>query len=184
MLRARISSLTLIRCPGGPRDCLRASLLCAPGHRRAGTYAPPRERDGCPAPSGCARPAVKRVRIVRPSSLIEPGNRFVMPLRRTVVEPTPLAFGAAIFVRYASDFCLLAAAVRNGESVPRAAVSRCNKVRGQTAYSITSSARASREGGTVRPSALAVLRLMIISNRLARSTGRSAGRAPLRMRST
>jgi hypothetical protein len=78
----------------------------------------PGERDGCPAPSGCARPAVKRVRIVRPSSLIEPGNRLVMPLRRTVVEPTPLAFGAIIFVRYASDFCLLAAAARNGESVP------------------------------------------------------------------
>jgi hypothetical protein len=72
----------------------------------------PGERDGCPAPSGCARPAVKRVRIVRPSSLIEPGNWLVMPLRRTVVEPTPLAFGAVIFVRYASDFCLLAAAAR------------------------------------------------------------------------
>jgi hypothetical protein len=58
----------------------------------------------------------KRVRIVRPSSLIEPGNRLVIPLRRTVVEPTPLAFGTAIFVRYTSDFCLLAAAARNGES--------------------------------------------------------------------
>ena len=89
----------------------------------------PGERDGCPAPSGCARPAVKRVRIVRPSSLIEPGDRLVMPLRRTVVEPTPLAFGAAIFVRYASDFCLLAAAARNGESVPGTVLSICSKVR-------------------------------------------------------
>jgi hypothetical protein len=75
----------------------------------------PGARDGC----GCARPAVKRARIVRPSSLIEPGDRLVMPLRRTVVEPTPQAFGAAIFVRYASNFCLLAAAARNGESVPK-----------------------------------------------------------------
>src|ERR1700758_3878544 len=42
-------------------------------------------------------------------------------------------------------------------------------------YSITSSARASRVGGTVRPSALAVLRLMINSSFVACWTGRSAG---------
>src|SRR6267378_5119289 len=51
-------------------------------------------------------------------------------------------------------------------------------------YSITSSARASREGGIVRPSALAVLRLMTSSNRVDCATGRSAGLAPLRMRPT
>src|SRR5712664_1492834 len=51
-------------------------------------------------------------------------------------------------------------------------------------YSITSSARASNVGGTVRPSAFAVLRLTTISNLVANSTGRSAGLAPLRILTT
>src|SRR6266511_4915300 len=51
-------------------------------------------------------------------------------------------------------------------------------------YSITSSARASRLSGTVRPSALAVLRLMTSSNLVGACTGRSAGFSPLRIRST
>src|SRR5215207_9447375 len=51
-------------------------------------------------------------------------------------------------------------------------------------YSITSSARASREGGTSRPSALAVLRLITVSYLVGACTGRSAGFSPLRMRST
>ena len=51
-------------------------------------------------------------------------------------------------------------------------------------YSITSSARASSVGGTVRPSALAVLRLMINKNLVGKATGRSAGLAPLRILST
>src|SRR5262249_51150523 len=49
-------------------------------------------------------------------------------------------------------------------------------------YSISSSARPSSDIGTVRPSALAVLRLMTSSNLVARSTGRSAGLSPFRMR--
>jgi hypothetical protein len=48
-------------------------------------------------------------------------------------------------------------------------------------YSITSSARISIDCGTVRPSSLAVLRLMTSSNRVGCSTGRSAGLAPLRI---
>src|SRR5262249_2529355 len=51
-------------------------------------------------------------------------------------------------------------------------------------HSITSSASASSPGGTVRPSAFAVLRLITSSNFVGRCTGRSAGLAPLRMRST
>jgi hypothetical protein len=47
------------------------------------------------------------------------------------------------------------------------------------AYSITSSARASSDGGTVRPSALAVLRL-ITSYLVGACTGMSAGFSPLR----
>ena len=55
---------------------------------------------------------------------------------------------------------------------------------GFRAYSITSSARASTDGGTVRPSALAVLRLMTSSYLVGACTGRSAGFSPLRIRST
>jgi len=51
-------------------------------------------------------------------------------------------------------------------------------------HSITSSARASSAGGTSRPSALAVLRLMTSSNLVGCITGRSAGLSPLRMRPT
>jgi hypothetical protein len=51
-------------------------------------------------------------------------------------------------------------------------------------YSITSSARPSSVIGTVRPSALAVLRLMTSSILVTSCTGRSAGFSPLRMRPT
>jgi hypothetical protein len=47
-------------------------------------------------------------------------------------------------------------------------------------YSITSSARASSVGGTSRPSALAVLRLITSSYLVGACTGRSAGFSPLR----
>src|SRR5262249_32909581 len=51
-------------------------------------------------------------------------------------------------------------------------------------HSITSSARASSWGGTSRPSAFAVLRLITSSNFVGCSTGKSAGLAPLRILST
>jgi hypothetical protein len=56
---------------------------------------------------------------------------------------------------------------------------RTHAVQQAAPYSITSSARASSVGGTVRPSALAVLTLMISSNLVGCSTGRSAGFSPL-----
>src|SRR5712691_1084188 len=49
-------------------------------------------------------------------------------------------------------------------------------------HSITSSARASSEGGTSSPSAFAVLRLITSSYLVGACTGRSAGLSPLRMR--
>jgi hypothetical protein len=52
------------------------------------------------------------------------------------------------------------------------------------AYSITSSARVSSDGGTSRPSAFAVLRLMTSSYLVAVCTGRSAGFSPFSIRST
>ena len=51
-------------------------------------------------------------------------------------------------------------------------------------HSITSSARASTVGGTSRPSAFAVFRLITSSYLVGACTGRSAGFSPLRMRST
>ena len=51
-------------------------------------------------------------------------------------------------------------------------------------HSMTSSARASSDGGTMSPSAFAVLRLMTSSYFVGACTGRSAGFSPLRMRST
>ncbi len=51
-------------------------------------------------------------------------------------------------------------------------------------HSMTSSARSSSDCGIVRPRALAVLRLMNSWNLVGCSTGRSAGFAPLSMRST
>jgi hypothetical protein len=55
---------------------------------------------------------------------------------------------------------------------------------GHQSYSITSSARAISAGGTVRPTALAVLRLITSSNLVGCSTGRSAGVVPLTIWST
>ena len=51
-------------------------------------------------------------------------------------------------------------------------------------YSITSSAWPSKDGATVRPSALAVFRLITNSNLVGACTGRFAGLSPLRRRST
>src|SRR5262249_33428881 len=51
-------------------------------------------------------------------------------------------------------------------------------------HSITSSARASSVGGTVRPSALAVLRLITSSNLVGCITGKSAGLGPFGDRPT
>src|SRR5215813_13263089 len=51
-------------------------------------------------------------------------------------------------------------------------------------YSITSSARASTVGGSSKPIAFAVLRLMTSSYLFGACTGSSAGFSPLRMRST
>src|SRR5215831_11067539 len=65
-----------------------------------------------------------------------------------------------------------------GRDVPAAPrVTFCHEQLQQN-YSITSSARASSEGGTVRSSAFAVLRLIASSSLVACSTGRSLGLAP------
>ena len=58
-------------------------------------------------------------------------------------------------------------------------LSICNKnLRAEAVYSITSSTRAISEGGIVRPSSFAVLRLIVSRTLVACSTGRSLGLAP------
>src|SRR5262249_18354498 len=69
-------------------------------------------------------------------------------------------------------------------SLPRLACPLCAKSRHSAIHSITSSARASSDDGTSRPSAFAVLRLKTSSYLVAVCTGRSAGFSPLSMRST
>src|SRR5438105_14304638 len=81
---------------------------------------------------------------------------------------------------------------RRNHCSPKSSNHFCNKIchkqtlarSKQRLYSITSSARASKVGGTVRPSALAVLRLITSSYLVGACTGRSAAFSPLRIRST
>src|SRR5262249_27600225 len=69
-----------------------------------------------------------------------------------------------------------------GQGQARGANEQCDEI--TPPHSITSSASASNVGGTSRPSALAVLRLMTDLNLVACSTGISPGLAPLRILST
>jgi hypothetical protein len=62
------------------------------------------------------------------------------------------------------------------------AVQKLMSAKGQkrhSSYSISSSARASSDGGTFTPSPAATFRLMVNSNSVACCTGRSPGFAPL-----
>jgi hypothetical protein len=69
----------------------------------------------------------------------------------------------------------------HGRKVPQAAVCNRSKI---APYSMTSSAVARSDAGTVSPSMRAVSALMTSSNFDACTTGKSAGFAPLRMRPT
>jgi hypothetical protein len=67
---------------------------------------------------------------------------------------------------------------------PLCAITGREQMQQTASYSISSSASASSVDGTVRPSAFAVVRLMMRSNLVGCSTGRSAGFAPRRTLST
>src|SRR6516165_5747866 len=69
---------------------------------------------------------------------------------------------------------------RNVRFVPKADICAAANSR----YSITLSARERSEGGTVRPSALAVFILIVSSNLVDACTGSSVGLVPLRIWST
>src|SRR5262249_36111674 len=71
-----------------------------------------------------------------------------------------------------------------GRRRPRVILPGWAKSRNPRPYSINSSARASSDCGTVKPTALAVLRLITSLNLVGCWTGRSAGLAPFRILST
>jgi hypothetical protein len=70
---------------------------------------------------------------------------------------------------------------RRGGDGPLSDLSNRSKI---ARYSITSSAVVSSDGGTISPRAFAARTLTASSNLIGASTGRSAGLAPLRIRST
>src|SRR6266536_564804 len=77
----------------------------------------------------------------------------------------------------------LAYRLRSGDYRPHQDV-ECTAHKGTPPHSILLSARSRTDCGIVMPSALAALRLTTSSKFVGCSTGRSAGFAPLRMRST
>src|SRR5262249_13785607 len=82
---------------------------------------------------------------------------------------------------YVSIRCDCCARAASGHAVAAPPIS---VMKSRRPHSITSSARASKVGGTVRPSAFAVLRLSTKSYLIGVCTGRAGGLSPLRMRST
>jgi hypothetical protein len=116
----------------------------------------------------------------------------VMNWRRLTssMGPPPESVGPAYRRRSHTSACppwqrveaVVAASVASGAAASVALAAACGNP--HLTHSITSSARASTISGTVMPSALAVLRLTTSSYLVGCSAGRSAGLAPLRMRST
>src|SRR6266496_3168235 len=113
-------------------------------------------------------------------------SRYGLHTRAVTVYRDTLTEGFSHFV------ASMTAPVASGWSVCRVGLAPTGKRRLVTAhthmrhsanpYSITSSARASSKGGTVKPSALAVLRLITSSNLVGCNTGRSVGLTPFNIR--
>jgi hypothetical protein len=95
---------------------------------------------------------------------------------RVKVRPSALSATSPFISQYQTSEVLVAR--------QRRARKRHRHLSKMSRYSITLSARASSMGGTVRPSALVVLRLMTSSNLVGCSTGKSAGLAPFNILST
>ncbi len=110
-------------------------------------------------------------------------------LRCERLEPSMSQLGHSRRGRLSGKLPHVRLAPKVTDALRRRELTRCanqrHSHRGKTArYSITSSARASTDAGTVRLSALAVLRLMTSSYFVGACTGMSAGFSPLRIRST
>jgi hypothetical protein len=109
------------------------------------------------------------------------GGRFTPWLARSTTSPREL--NAARITCGSLERRLVVASQSASSSSPQ--LCRTAEQRDELAslHSITSSVRASSVGGTSRPSALAVLRLIARLYLVAAWTGRSAGFSPLSMRS-
>ena len=126
-----------------------------------------------------ALPAVHRasIRTLLPST--QPN--CCKPRRNAVMRACPSASSPVISttIRRTRSPCCARAASGHPAAAPPSNVKEF-----AAPHSITSSARASSDGGTERPSALAVLRLITSSYLVGACTGRSPGFSPLRTRST
>jgi len=120
-------------------------------------------------------------RLTAPPELEDPGNRKRWGLGEKAEDRGP--YMVELNVQYVDGLAGAATAfVQLFNSIQSACLKRANN--GSRGYSITSSARDSRPGATVRPSALAVLRLITSANLVGCSIGRSAGLLPLSILST
>jgi hypothetical protein len=107
--------------------------------------------------------------------------KSLMNSRRLMASPAPRTTSG---INRISHFWIENCAVRCLTGRPPCPLSAKSRHSRRPPYSITSSARATNPGEMVRPSALAVLRLITNSNFVGSSTGRSPGFSPLSMRAT
>src|SRR5262245_24845741 len=114
----------------------------------------------------------REVATIDPAEFTQPlhksGNSFAFNRRVGAQEPDGRQLS-----------CLLR--LRRERPSGRRAAEQCDEL-APPDHSITSSARASRDGGTSRPSALAVLRLITSSNLVGCMIGKSFGFSPARIR--
>src|SRR5262245_58757254 len=112
----------------------------------------------------------------------QPGRQGLLLLRERTSQRIALLPGARA---HCISVGRSAAQQRGCVSIPTTAAAPPSSVDELASlHSITSSARASKVGGTSRPSAFAVLRLIVRSILVGNSIGKSPGLAPLRIRST
>src|SRR5262249_7975265 len=114
-------------------------------------------------------------------AVLPPAEGFQsLPKRDDTRQHFGVVLGVSVQERDASHALALLRARRERPRYSRAAEQRDE--RAPLHHSITSSARPSSIGGTVRPIVLAVFRLITSSNLVGCWTGRSAGFSPMNMR--
>src|SRR5262249_13041171 len=122
------------------------------------------------------RPAI----LDRDRPTLDPAE-FMQSLRKS---GDPFAGGRTRALTRKPDSPKLPGLLRTHRERPRGRAAEQRNELAATDHSITSSAWASNDGGTLRPSACAVIRLMTSSNLVGCSTGKSPGLAPRRILST
>jgi hypothetical protein len=128
----------------------------------------------------------RRIRdlVARPASLGLSENETGCARISMMARNTNVPFKGRIQKRKTYHLQIITFRLQRAAGPYRSAINDISHRGKQRRYSITSSARAMSDGGTVRSSVLAVLRLIASSYLVADCTGKSAGFSPLRMRST